>query len=80
MARNDKQKKLSMNGIEKAVATKPQRKKAKSGFAESLAITVRFRIKFMIHTPIGFGARNFSEGARPSERSGRLMWACGVVR
>ena len=50
MARNDKQKKLSMSGIEKAVNTKPQSKTAKSGFAESLAIGVRFRIKFMMHT------------------------------
>ena len=50
MARNDKQKKLSMSGIEKAENTKPQSKKAKSGFAESLAIAVRFRIKFMMHT------------------------------
>ena len=50
MAHNDKLKKLSMNGIEKAVNTKPLSKKAKSGFAESLAITLRFRIKFMMHT------------------------------
>ena len=50
MARNNKQKKLSMDGIEKAVEAKPLSNKAKSGFAESLAITVRFRIKFMIHT------------------------------
>ena len=50
MARNNEQKKLSMDGIEKAVEAKPQRKKAKCGFAESLAITVRFRIKFMMRT------------------------------
>ena len=39
-----------MSGIEKAVHTKPQSKKTKFGFAESLAITVRFRIEFMMHT------------------------------
>ena len=55
MARNNKQKKLSMNGIEKAVKAKPQSKKTKSGFAESLAITVRFRIKFMLHATHWFG-------------------------
>ena len=39
-----------MSGIEKAVNTKPQSKKTKSDFAESLDITVHFRIEFMIHT------------------------------